>query len=359
MTKLLEVVDLVRHFPVRGEHPLLWLRNAKRPAVFAIDDVSLEIAAGETVGLVGESGCGKSTLVRLIARLLDANAGTIMFDGVDIGRVEARRFSRAPQRAAIQVVFQDPTDFLNPRFTAFDAIADPIRQLRPRPAQDISSRVKESARLCGLTPELLGRFPHQLSGGQKARVGIARAIAVEPRLLILDEPTSSLDVSVQAVILHLLEDLKRRLGFSYLFVSHDLNIVRLICDRIYVMYLGKIVESGPTTRVFNAPAHPYTAALISAIPTLDVSRRRQRIELSGELTSPIDPDPRVCRFYTRCRKGAPICTTVMPALNPVADGQLAACHFPVMTPNLRDAPTSSCCDRPNREAVPRNGYLQE
>lgn len=337
MTSLLEVVQLVKRFPVRGEAPLFWLReNKKRVEVFAIDDVSLSIEPGETVGLVGETGCGKSTLVRLIARLLDASAGNIIFDGVDIGLTPAQLFSRAPQRASIQVVFQDPTNSLNPRYTAFDAIADPVRQLRPGRSQDIAARVKESARLCGLADELLGRFPHQLSGGQKARIGIARAIAVQPRLLVLDEPTSSLDVSVQAVILHLLDDLKRRLGFSCLFVSHDLNIVRLICDRLYVMYSGKVVENGPTARVFSAPAHPYTAALISAIPSLDISLRDKRIQLPGEVASPVNPDPHVCCFYQRCPNNTPLCAKVMPALAPVARGQFAACHFPLVPSNLRE-----------------------
>ena len=198
--------------------------------------------------------------------LLDVTDGSIRFDGAEIGKVPARRFGLAPQRAHIQVVFQDATDSLNPRFTAFRAIADPLLRLQRLSGTALRARVEEVARLTGLPQELLGRFPHQLSGGQKARVGIARAIAVEPRLLILDEPTSALDVSVQVVILRLLQDLKRQLDLSYLFVSHDLNVVRLLCDRILVMYLGHIVESGPADRVFAAPAHPYTQALLSAVP---------------------------------------------------------------------------------------------
>ena len=354
MTKLLEAMDLKKHFPVRGESALLWLRKVKGPEVFAVEGASLAIEAGEIVGLVGESGCGKSTLVRLLARLLDADAGGIMFDGVDIGKVPVHLFSRSPQRAAIQVVFQDPTDSLNPRFTAFEAIADPIRRLRPMPARELTARVRELALLCGLPLELLGRFPHQLSGGQNARVGIARAIAVEPRLLILDEPTSSLDVSVQAIILKLLVDLKERLGLSYLFVSHDLNVVRLICGRLYVMYSGKIVESGPCARIFNAPAHPYTAALISAAPTLDGAIRRQRIELRGEVTSPIDPDPRVCGFYARCPKGAHLCTTLMPVLRSMGGGQMAACHFRIAPPNVPLSTAPSAFDSREDEVAHRN-----
>jgi peptide/nickel transport system ATP-binding protein len=203
----------------------------------------------------------------------------------------------------------------------------------------LRARVEEVARLTGLPPELLGRFPHQLSGGQKARVGIARAIAVEPRLLILDEPTSALDVSVQAVILQLLEDLKQRLGLSYLFVSHDLNVVRLICDRILVMYLGHIVESGPADEVFAAPAHPYTKALLSAVPSLgDSATRQRRIELPGEPRSPIDPDPNVCPLYGRCFRATDVCKTTMPSLREVMPGRRVACHLPIVEERSRTMP---------------------
>ena len=232
----------------------------------AVDDVSFSIARGECVGLVGESSRGKSTLVKLITRLLDATDGRIWFDGHDIGMVPAERFWRAPARAQIQMVFQDPTDSLNPRFTAFHTIADPLRKLGAHSAPDaIAARVHELADLVGLPRELLRRYPHQLSGGQKQRVGIARAVALEPALLVLDEPTSALDVSVQAVILKLLEDLRRRLGMSYLFVSHDLNVVRLLADRVLVMYLGRLVEVGPVDGVFARPRHPYTQALLSSM----------------------------------------------------------------------------------------------
>ncbi len=327
MTALLEADDVVKRFPLRRDGG--WRSwGGARKQVFAVDGVNLAIALGETVGLVGESGCGKSTLVRLLARLLDPTSGAIHFAGRDIGAVPARRFGRAAERAHIQMVFQDPTDSLNPRFTAFAAIADPIRRLRRDRWPDPAPRVHEVASLCGLPAELLSRFPHQLSGGQKARVGIARALAVEPQLLILDEPTSSLDVSVQVMILQLLEDLKQRLGLSYLFVSHDLNVVRLLCTRVLVMYAGKIVESGPTADVFAAPAHPYTAALLSAIPSLSADGRRQRIVLQGEPTSPIDPDPRVCRFYGRCPKGAPVCKTAMPPLARWAQDRAVACYLP-------------------------------
>jgi oligopeptide/dipeptide ABC transporter ATP-binding protein len=325
---LLEVAGLRKLYPMAAAKG--W-RRAASSSLHAVDGVGLTIGQGETVGLVGESGCGKSTLVRLLARLIDPSAGTIRFAGADIGAVPARRFGRGKERAQIQMVFQDATDSLNPRFTAFRAIADPLRRLRRLGGAALRARVEEVARLTGLPHELLGRFPHQLSGGQKARVGIARAIAVEPRLLILDEPTSALDVSVQAVILQLLEGLKQRLGLSYLFVSHDLNVVRLLCDRILVMYLGHIVESGPADAVFAAPAHPYTKALLSAVPSLgDSASRQRRIELPGEPRSPIDPDPNVCPLYGRCFRAADACKTTMPALREIMPGRRVACHLPIV-----------------------------
>ena len=324
MNALVEVRNLVKRFPVNAKAARF---SAARPQVYAVDDVSFTVQDGETLGLVGESGCGKSTLARLLTRLIDPTAGEIRFDGTDIGTIPARLFGRRTERADIQIVFQDPTDSLNPRFTTFNLIADPIRRLRPAGAAAIRRRVVEVAGLCGLPEELLGRFPHQLSGGQKARVGIARALAIEPKLLVLDEPTSSLDMSVQVVILHLLQDLKERLGLSYLFVSHDLNIVRLLCNRVLVMYAGKIVESGETSAVFDAPLHPYTSLLVSAIPSLSPHARRMRIVLEGEPTSPIDADPHVCRFYGRCPQAEPRCAATMPALVPIVPGHAAACHF--------------------------------
>ena len=325
---LLEVAGLRKLYPV-GKPPPPWRRGETRSALHAVGNVSFAVGRGETVGLVGESGCGKSTLVRLLARLIDPSAGSICFDGDDIGTVPARRFARHPRRAQIQMVVQDATDSLNPRFTASRAIADPLLRLRRISRAVLRDRVAEVARLCGLPAELLTRFPHQLSGGQKARVGIARAIAVEPRLLILDEPTSALDVSVQVVILHLLEELKRKLDLSYLFVSHDLNVVRLLCDRILVMYLGHIVESGPADQVFAAPAHPYTQALLSALPKPGMhAGEHTRIALPGEPRSPIDPDPAICPLYGRCPRAADLCRSAMPPLREVAPGRLAACHFP-------------------------------
>lgn len=313
---LLDVRDLSRRFPVGAG------------TLHAVDRVSFSIEPGESVGLVGESGCGKSTLVRMLTRVLDPSDGAIRFDGNDIGAIPAGAFTHRPERSAIQMVFQDPTDSLNPRFTAFDVIADPLRRLKgPWTAPGLKARVEELADMVGLPRPLLGRFPHQLSGGQKARVGIARALGPKPRLLVLDEPTSALDVSVQAVVLRLLDELRRTLGVSYLFVSHDLNVVRLVCDRVIVMYLGKVVESGPVADVFDRPAHPYTRALLDAIPSADPTRTRSRFRLSGEPRSPIDPDPKVCRFYGRCPIGREECAVTMPALAEVAPGHAAACHY--------------------------------
>ena len=289
---LLEARGLSKHYPVGSRR--------HRATLHAVDAVDLAIGPGECVGLVGESGCGKSTLVRLLARLIDPTSGTILLDGTDTTAVSQSRFVTMPDRARIQVVFQDPTESLNPAFRAFEAIADPLRRLLGvRDRAKLEARVHRAADLVGLPRELVTRYPHQLSGGQRARVGIARAIAVEPSLLILDEPTSALDVSVQAVILHLLADLQRRLGMSYLFVSHDLNVVRLLCSRIVVMYLGRVVETAPTEALFTTPRHPYTQALIAAIP--DPARRgEQRPRLDGSPRSPVDPDPNTCRFYGRC-----------------------------------------------------------
>ena len=330
---LLDIAELAKRFTVGGKQGLLARVTSFRkpvaplPQLHAVDEVSFTIARGETVGLVGESGCGKSTLVRLINRLLDPTSGSIRLAGTELADFKARAFAANPHRARIQMVFQDAGDSLNPRYTAADAIADPIRRLKKMPGAKLAARVEALADMTGLPRELLSRFPHQLSGGQKARVGIARAIAVEPELLILDEPTAALDVSIQAAVLNLLVDLRARLGMSYLFVSHDLNVVRLLCDRVLVMYLGKIVEQGPVAEVFADPRHPYTKALISAIPQADPAQRADRLRLGGEPRSPIDPDPTVCRFYGRCPKGTPRCAEEMPLLHPAGSARQVACHF--------------------------------
>lgn len=312
---ILQVERLHKRFAVTGQRGAF---------LHAVDDVSLEIGRGESVGLVGESGCGKSTLVRLLARLHDPSEGRILFEGQDLAETPALRFARSPHRSAVQMVFQDPTDSLNPRYTARHTIGEPLKLLTTLTAAQQQLRVQELSEQVGLPPELLDRYPHQLSGGQKARVGIARALAVHPRLLILDEPTAALDVSVQAVVLQLLQRLRSELGLSCLFVSHDLNVVRLLTDRVAVMYLGRIVEVGPSEAVFRHPRHPYTRALISSIPG-----QGPRIKLSGEVASPINPPHEVCRLHGRCPIGQDLCARQMPQLRAIGDdsGHRAACHF--------------------------------
>jgi oligopeptide/dipeptide ABC transporter ATP-binding protein len=331
---LLDVAELSKRYTLQPSgspigRAIRRLRHGPQavPKLHAVDDVSFTIARGETVGLVGESGCGKSTLVRLLARLIDGNEGSIRLGARELTHIPAKRFARVEERVKIQMVFQDAGESINPRYTAADAIADPLKRLRKLSGTALQAKVEQTATRCGLPLELLSRYPHQLSGGQRARVGIARAIAVEPELLILDEPTAALDVSVQVVILQLLEKLKTELGMSYLFVSHDLNVVRLLCDRVLVMYLGKIVESGPAREVFANPRHPYTRALVDAVP--DANRPASaRLRLSGEIASPIDPDPNTCRFVGRCPRAEGVCRQAMPRLLPATPGHLAACHFP-------------------------------
>jgi oligopeptide/dipeptide ABC transporter ATP-binding protein len=307
---LLSVERLSKLYPV----------NRRGARLHAVDDLTLHIAPGESLGLVGESGCGKSTLVRMLARLTDPTAGRILFQGTDLAAVPARDFARAPQRAALQMVFQDASDSLNPRYTARDTLREPCRLLAGMTAAAADARVDEVAEQVGLPATLLSRFPHQLSGGQKARVGIARALASRPALLILDEPTAALDVSVQAVVLQLLDRLRRELNLTLLFVSHDLNVVRLLTDRVAVMYAGKLVEIGPSRELFDRPSHPYTQALISAIPG-----HGPRIRLDGEVQSPIDPPAQVCRFASRCPSMQDRCLREAPPQQGAA--HQVACHF--------------------------------
>jgi oligopeptide/dipeptide ABC transporter ATP-binding protein len=310
-------VALSKHFPLGNKGRL-----------HAVDDVSFSIGEGESVGLVGESGCGKSTLARVITRTLDPSAGDLIFRGRNIGFIPARKFAETPFRPKIQMVFQDAADSLNPRFTAFDAIAEPAARLLHSRNHELKLTVEEAAEKVGLPGELLSRYPHQLSGGQKARVGIARAIVSAPELLVLDEPTAALDVSVQATILKLLSGLQKTTGMSYLFVSHDLNVVRMLCDRVIVMYLGKIVEHGPARELFARPAHPYTRALVSAIPAIGKDPGTREL-LPGEPRSPVNPDPKVCRFFGRCARQADRCRTEAPLLYEVGVNRQAACHFAI------------------------------
>ena len=330
---LLDVTNLHKHYPVkqrtRGVFETLREFASKGRFVHAylhaIDGVSFGIDENESVGLVGESGCGKSTLVKAICRLIDISDGAISLNGRDIGAIKSGKFVHAGERAQIQVVFQDSHESLNPRYTAYQCIADPLKNLlHIHQTSELDERIHALADKVSFPIDLLQRLPHQLSGGQKARINIARAIAVSPKLLILDEPTSALDVSIQALILRLLVKLRKELNTTYLFVSHDLNVVRMLCDRIIVMYMGKIVESGPAQDVFYQPAHPYTQALISAIPSQNAS---ERIILSGEISSPIDPDPFVCRFYGRCPKSADKCREASPPLRQITPAHSVACHF--------------------------------
>jgi peptide/nickel transport system ATP-binding protein len=322
-TPLLEAVDLGKSFVIGSR----WTPGGAK-TVRAVDGVSLQVWRGEAFGLVGESGCGKSTLGRCLVRLYDVTAGRLLFRGTDISRFGARQLR--PVRREMQMVFQDPYASLNPRRRVGDLIAEPLRVHGRRSRADIAARVAELIGLVGLSPDQLERFPHEFSGGQRQRIGIARALALEPRLIVADEPVSALDVSIQAQILNLLADLQDRLGLTYVIIAHDLSVIRQVSDRTAVMYLGSIVELGPTAEVYRAPAHPYTQALISAVPVPDVDRGvRQRIVLLGDVPSPIDP-PTGCRFHPRCRFATGRCRTERPTLRPVGEEREVACHFPLL-----------------------------
>ena len=323
---LVRVDGVVKYFPIRTG-----LLRREVGKVHAVDGVSLEIRKGETLGIVGETGCGKSTLARCIARLLDLTAGTVVFDGRDISRLSRRRMR--PLRKGIQMIFQDPIGSLNPRRRVGSIIGDPFAIHGISRGEDRKRQVQELMRVVGLNPEHYNRFPAEFSGGQRQRIGVARALALRPKLIIADEPVSALDVSIQAQILNLLTDLQDEFGLTYIFIAHDLSVVRHVSDRIAVMYLGKIVEVASVSELYARPRHPYTNALLSAVPVPDPDKadQRERIILVGDVPSPINP-PSGCRFHPRCPKAQNLCTEVDPALEVKKDDRaehVAACHFPV------------------------------
>ncbi len=320
---LLDVIDVSKRFTVGSRFSRQGVRT-----VHALDGVSFRVNAGETLGLVGESGCGKSTLGRCIVRLHDLTSGALRFSGVDLATLSPRKLRQLRRR--LQIVFQDPYASLNPRRRVGDLIAEPLRVHTTMSPQEIGARVGELLDLVGLKPEHALRFPHEFSGGQRQRIGIARAIALHPELVVLDEPVSALDVSVQAQIVNLLADLQERLNLTYIFIAHDLSVVRQVSNRIAVMYLGSIVELSAADEIFARPAHPYTAALISSVPVPDdaLSGGRARIVLKGDVPSPVNP-PAGCRFHTRCPIVQDRCRTQRPLLRALSARREVACHFPL------------------------------
>ncbi|GAA2730921.1 dipeptide ABC transporter ATP-binding protein [Actinocorallia aurantiaca] len=321
-TPLLEVTDLRKHFPVHSG-----LLRRQVAAVKAVDGVSFSVNRGETLGLVGESGCGKTTTGRMIMRLLDPSSGSIRFEGQELTDLSQRRMR--PLRRDIQMIFQDPYSSLNPRKTVGSIVGAPFHLQGIETPNGVKKAVQELLELVGLNPEHYNRYPHEFSGGQRQRIGIARTLALKPKLIVADEPVSALDVSIQAQVVNLLEDLQDELGLTYVVIAHDLSVVRHISDRVAVMYLGKVVEVADQADLYTRPMHPYTNALLSAVPVPDpnVRRDRERIRLKGDVPSPLNPPPG-CPFHPRCWKAQDICAQITPPLEEKRTSQQVACHFP-------------------------------
>jgi oligopeptide/dipeptide ABC transporter ATP-binding protein len=320
---IMEVRDLVKHFPIRAG-----FLQRQVGAVQAVDGVSFDVMRGETLGLVGESGCGKSTTARLLLRLMAPTSGSIKFEGREIAHIKGSELKAL--RRDMQMIFQDPYSSLNPRKTVGSIIADPFVIHRMDPEGGRKRAVQELMDTVGLNPEHYNRYPHEFSGGQRQRIGVARALALKPKLIVADEPVSALDVSIQAQILNLLRDLQRDLGLTLIFIAHDLSVVRHMCDRVAVMYLGKVVELAESDQLYSHPRMPYTGALMSAVPVADpeLAATKKRQILAGDVPSPTNPPP-ACRFHTRCWKAQELCRTEEPLLEPKEGGNIAACHFPL------------------------------
>jgi oligopeptide transport system ATP-binding protein len=321
---LLEADSLVKHFPVRSTA----FRSGAGEVVHAVDGVSLEVRRGETLGIVGESGCGKSTLGRMLVRLHEPTSGSVRFEGSDITRLSRRELR--PYRREMQMIFQDPYASLNPRKRVGQILEDPFAIHGTLGRGETRARVRELLEVVGLSPDHVNRYPHEFSGGQRQRIGVARALALNPKLIVADEPVSALDVSIQAQVINLLDDLQDDFSLTYVFIAHDLGVVHHVSDRIAVMYLGVVVEVGPSDALFLQPIHPYTEALLSAIPAIEADDevRRERIVLEGEVGSPVNP-PSGCRFHPRCRYATEICATERPPLADHGGGRFAACHHPL------------------------------
>jgi len=319
--ELLTLNNITKHFPARGG-----MFKKSDGVVHAVDGVSFSIEEGETFGLVGESGCGKSTLGRVIARLIEPTSGEVIFDSKDITRLKAKELKSV--RRGLQLIFQDPYASLNPRMPVGEIIGEALKIHNIANGKERGERVKKLIDIVGLPKDSAYRYPHEFSGGQRQRIGIARALALNPRFIIADEPISALDVSIQAQIINLFKDLQKEFGLTYLFITHDLRVVEYISNRIAVMYLGKIVEIGKSADIYSHPVHPYTEALLSAVPMPDPKRKKKRIILKGDIPSPLNP-PSGCRFHTRCIYAQERCRVEEPLLIPRRDNRLAACHFPL------------------------------